>query len=223
SCEHLTRLINDLLDLSRAEINQLDIFPETIATRSFLEDVFHSMADTCSGEVAWRLSLPDRLPVIQADPVRLRQIFLNLLSNARKFTTSGQIVLGAAVDPPHLHFWVQDTGSGIQVGLQERIFEPFVTVERLGQRSEGIGLGLSITRRLVALHGGVMSLESQLGQGSTFHIYLPLPNLAGKFSAPPAGMGKSVLLVLSTGAETSQTFLNLAVQMRLPIRKISAP
>jgi signal transduction histidine kinase/ABC-type sugar transport system substrate-binding protein/AraC-like DNA-binding protein len=223
SCEHLTRLINDLLDLSRAEINQLDIFPETIATRSFLEDVFHSMADASCGEVAWQLCLPDRLPVIQADPVRLRQILLNLLSNASKFTTSGQIVLGAAVDPPHLHLWVQDTGLGIAVGLQERIFEPFVTVERLGQRSEGIGLGLSITRRLVALHGGVMSLESQLGQGSTFHVYLPLPNLAGKFSAPPAAIWKPVLLVLTTGAETSQTVLNLAAQMRLQIRKISAP
>ncbi|RPJ19450.1 MAG: GAF domain-containing protein, partial [Chloroflexi bacterium] len=171
SCEHLTRLINDLLDLSRAEINQLDLFPETIPTRAFLEEVFQNIANTSPGEVAWQLCLPDRLPVIQADPVRLRQILLNLLSNAGKFTISGQIVLGASVDPPHLHLWVQDTGLGIAVELRERIFEPFVTVERLGHRSEGIGLGLSITRRLVALHGGIMSLESQVGQGSTFHVY----------------------------------------------------
>jgi signal transduction histidine kinase/ABC-type sugar transport system substrate-binding protein/AraC-like DNA-binding protein len=223
SCEHLTRLINDLLDLSRAEINQLDLFPETIPTHAFLEDVFHSMADTSSGEVAWQLNLPDRLPVIQADPVRLRQILLNLLSNARKFTTRGRIVLGAEVEPPHLHLWVQDTGWGIPVDLQERIFEPFVTVERSGHRGEGIGLGLSITRRLVALHGGIMSLESQEGQGSTFHVYLPLPSISGKFSAPAAGMRKPVLLVLSTGQETSKTFLNLAAQMHLPIRKISVP
>jgi signal transduction histidine kinase/ABC-type sugar transport system substrate-binding protein/AraC-like DNA-binding protein len=223
SCEHLTRLINDLLDLSRAEIDQLDLFPETIPTRAFLEDVFHSMADTSTEEVAWRLRLPDRLPVIQADPVRLRQILLNLLSNASKFTASGQIVLGAAVEPPYLHLWVQDTGLGIPVELQERIFEPFVTVERLGRRSEGIGLGLSITRRLVALHGGIMSLESQTGQGSTFHVYLPLPNLSGKFSAPPVGTLNPALLLLSTGQETSPMFLNLAAQMRLPIRKISAP
>lgn len=223
SCEHLTRLINDLLDLSRAEIDQLDLFPEMISTHAFLEDVFHSMADTSPKEVTWQLRLPDRLPIIQADPVRLRQIVLNLLSNARKFTTRGQIVLGAEVDPPHLHLWVQDTGLGIPVELQERIFEPFVTVERLRRRSEGIGLGLSITRRLVALHGGSMSLESQIGQGSTFHVYLPLPNLSGKFSAPAAGMLKPILLLLSTGQETSQTLLNLATQMSLPIRKISAP
>jgi len=223
SCEHLTRLINDLLDLSRAEIDQLDLFPEIIPTRAFLEDVFHSMAETSPGEVVWKLSLPDRLPVIQADPIRLRQILMNLLSNARKFTTDGEIILGAEVNPPHLHLWVQDTGMGIPVELQERIFEPFVTVERLGRRSEGIGLGLSITRRLVALHGGMMSLESQTGQGSTFHIYLPLPNLFGRFTAPPVEILKPVLLVLSTGEETSQTFLNLATQMHLPVRKIGAP
>jgi signal transduction histidine kinase/AraC-like DNA-binding protein len=223
SCEHLTRLINDLLDLSRAEIDQLDLFPETIPTRSFLEDVFHSMADTSLGEVDWQLRLPNRLPIIQADSVRLRQILFNLLSNAGKYTVSGKIVLGAEVDPPHLHIWVQDTGLGIPAELEERIFEPFVTVERLGHRGEGIGLGLSITRRLVTLHGGIMSLESQPEQGSTFHVYLPLPNLSGKFSAPAAGMLKPVLLVLSTRQEISQTFMNLATQMRLPIQKISAP
>jgi AraC-like DNA-binding protein len=81
---------------------------------------------------------------------------------------------------------------------------------------------LSITRRLVALHGGVMSLESQMDQGSTFHVYLPLPNLSGRFSAPPAGMSRPALLLLSTGQETSQTFLNLAAQMHLSIQRISS-
>jgi signal transduction histidine kinase/ABC-type sugar transport system substrate-binding protein/AraC-like DNA-binding protein len=217
SCQHLTRLINDLLDLSRAEINQLDIFPETISTRSFLEDVFRSVADTSPGEVAWRLRLPERLPVIQADPVRLRQILLNLLGNARKFTSDGEVELGAAVEPPHLRLWVRDTGVGIPAGLQERIFEPFVTAERSGQRSEGVGLGLSITRRLVALHGGAMSLESQPGQGSTFQVSLPLPSLAGGPGAPPAPADRPALLALSGRGEPSQTLLALAAQMGLPL------
>ncbi|MBN1119770.1 MAG: substrate-binding domain-containing protein [Anaerolineae bacterium] len=223
SCTHLTRLINDLLDLSRAEIDQLDLFPETIPTRAFLEDVFYNMADTSAGEVDWQLWLPDRLPIIQADPVRLRQILLNLLSNANKFTTGGRIVLGAAVEPPHLHLWVEDTGLGIPIELQERIFEPFVIVERSGHRNDSLGLGLSITRRLVALHGGIMSLESQTGEGSTFHVYLPLPSLSGKFIAPNREVWKPVLLHLSTGEEPSSTILKMAAQMRLPLRRISAP
>ncbi|MCB0206004.1 MAG: helix-turn-helix domain-containing protein, partial [Anaerolineae bacterium] len=223
SCEHLTRLINDLLDLSRAEIDQLEIFPETISTRTFLEEVFHSIANTSGGKVKWQLAVPDRLPAIQADPVRLRQILLNLLSNASKFTSSGEIVLGVSVNPPHLHLWVQDTGLGIPVDLQDRIFEPFVTSQDPGHRREGIGLGLSITRRLVALHGGVMSLESRVGKGSTFHVYLPLPNLSGNFSAPPTELLRPVLLVLSTGQEVSQTLLNLAAERELPVRQARTP
>ena len=123
------------------------------------------------------MELPEHLPVLNADPVRLRQILMNLLSNAYKFTKRGRIILGVDVQLPHLHFWVSDTGSGISPELQERIFEPFVTAEPPGRRHEGIGLGLSITRRLVALHGGMITLDSLPGHGSTFHVYLPLPGL----------------------------------------------
>ena len=105
--------------------------------------------------------------------MRLRQILLNLLSNARDFTASGQITLGAEVSLPHLHIWVADTGSGIPIAMQERIFEPFVTGARGGEPPEGIGLGLSITRQLIELHHGSISLESQPGQGSTFLVALP--------------------------------------------------
>src|SRR5439155_9918305 len=106
---------------------------------------FHSQDDTSPNKVTWKLQLPARLPVIHADPVRLRQILLNLLSNALKFTPTGQITLGAEVEPPHLHLWVQDTGMGIPIDLQERIFEAFITVEQPGRRSERIGLGLCST------------------------------------------------------------------------------
>jgi len=198
SGEHLMRLINDLLDLSRAEIDELSLVPETIAPRAFLEEVFRSVASSAAtGQVAWLSHLPERLPLIQADPVRLRQILLNLLANARKFTATGHILLGAEVEPPHLHIWVEDTGIGIPVDQQERIFEPFVTVERLGRRSEGIGLGLAVTRRLVALHRGSMTLESQAGRGSTFHVYFPLPSLTGQPVAAPV-TAQSVLLMIST-------------------------
>jgi signal transduction histidine kinase/DNA-binding LacI/PurR family transcriptional regulator/AraC-like DNA-binding protein len=200
SGEHLGRLINDLLDLSRAEIGELDLFPEPVAPRTFLEQAFHTLADSIRPipGVSWKLDLPARLPVIQADPTRLRQIVLNLLSNANKFTEAGEIVLGAEVVPPHLHLWVKDTGQGIPIDRQERVFEPFFTESLANKRLEGIGLGLTITRRLVALHGGSLTLESQPGQGSIFHVYLPLPNLSGRQLPPPsqeAGIRPSLLLI----------------------------
>jgi signal transduction histidine kinase/AraC-like DNA-binding protein/CheY-like chemotaxis protein/ABC-type sugar transport system substrate-binding protein len=223
SAEHLLQVINDLLDLSRAEIDELDLHPEIIDTRPFLEEVFRSMADSVASQsdVVWQLQLPDRLPMIQGDPVRLRQILLNLLSNAHKFTESGQIVLGAEVAPPHLHIWVQDSGSGIPPELQERIFEPFVTVERARRRIEGIGLGLSITRRLVALHNGTMTLESQPGQGSTFHVYLPLPSLSDQpaCSLQPV---QPVLLWISAQAEPSAEIVQFSQRQGLEIRRLQA-
>jgi signal transduction histidine kinase/AraC-like DNA-binding protein len=177
SAEHQLRIINDLLDLSRAEINALDLYPETLNPRSLIEESFAALAEntTRSQDVIWELKLPDRLPMIQADPVRLRQILLNLLSNAGRFTRQGKITLGVELTPPHLHIWVADTGIGIPPDLRERIYDPFFTHERSDQQAGGIGLGLSITKHLVALHGGVITLDSEPGEGSTFHIYLPLP------------------------------------------------
>jgi signal transduction histidine kinase/ABC-type sugar transport system substrate-binding protein/AraC-like DNA-binding protein len=178
SGEHLIHLINDLLDLSRAEIGALDIFPERLDPRALLAQVFESMATRSPARdgLRWQLVLPPELPWIEADPVRVRQIVLNLLSNAEKFTVRGKITLGAHVVPPYLRIWVSDTGSGIPLDLHERIFEPFVTARHARRPHEGIGLGLSIVRQLVALHGGSMGLESQPGRGSTFQIELPLPD-----------------------------------------------
>ncbi len=176
--QHQLRVINDLLDLSRAEIDELDLALELQDPRPLLEEAFQSIAgQSANPAVEWVLDVPDRLPLIRADAVRLRQILLNLLSNARKFTEKGCVALGAEVAPPHMHIWVSDTGWGITPEQQERIFEPFVTMEHNHRISGGIGLGLSITRHLVALHGGRMTLDSAAGKGSTFHLLLPLPAL----------------------------------------------
>ncbi len=180
SGEHLIRLINDLLDVSRAEIGELDLCYEPVAPRALLTELFETFLETSAGKqttVDLSLEVPDHLPMLYADPVRLRQILMNLLSNALKFTQRGKIILGADVQLPHVHFWVSDTGSGISPNLQERIFEPFVKAEQPGPRREGIGLGLNITRRLVALHGGSITLDSLPEHGSTFHVYIPLPGL----------------------------------------------
>ncbi len=177
SSEHLERLINDLLDLSKAEIGELDLLAEPMNPRGLIEEAFEIMAGsrTANDQVIWRLLLPERLPEVYADPVRLRQILLNLLSNAGKFTAAGSITLGVQAEPEHLHIWVEDTGSGIAPQFQQRIFEAFSTAELPRRPEQGIGLGLRVTHALVRLHGGAMTLASKPGIGTTFHVYLPLP------------------------------------------------
>ncbi|HEY9076085.1 MAG TPA: substrate-binding domain-containing protein [Anaerolineaceae bacterium] len=227
SAEHQLRVINDLLDLSRAEIDELDIYLELLDPKPLLEEVFHSLADPLPPDspVRWRLELPERLPVVRVDPVRLRQVLLNLLSNAARFTRAGQIVLGAEAAPPQLHLWVADTGAGIPLEEQERIFEPFVTVERDGSLAGGIGLGLSITRRLVRLHSGWMHLESQPGVGSTFHVYLPLPSLASQEtggSSQPAGQKVRALVYISHRGIVPPDIQAFCQRQNLPLRLLSA-
>jgi len=217
NAEHQLRVINDLLDLSRAEIDELDLSLELLDPRQLLMEAFHSLADQATSPgIQWKIDVPDRLPQLRADAVRLRQIFLNLLSNAKKYTESGQITLGAEVVPPEIHFWVTDTGLGIDPEQQERIFEPFVTIEDDRRIAGGIGLGLSITRHLVALHGGRIKLDSRPNQGSTFHIYLPLPALD---QAEPARQKdlSSVLLLISSQEEPEQEIVEICRRQKLEI------
>jgi signal transduction histidine kinase/DNA-binding LacI/PurR family transcriptional regulator/AraC-like DNA-binding protein/CheY-like chemotaxis protein len=227
NAEHLMRVINDLLDLSRAEIDELDLALELIDPHPLLRDAFQNMADQCAlPEVTWRLQLPARLPLVRADALRLRQIMFNLLSNAAKFTEQGEITVGVAIEPPHLHLWVADSGPGIALEQQERIFEPFVTSDgRSGEprlrRAEGIGLGLSITRHLVMLHGGSMKVDSQPGQGSTFHVYIPLPALGQ--SRPGGGVQASpVLLLISHAHQPAQELIELTQRQGLKIVSLGA-
>jgi AraC-like DNA-binding protein len=217
NAEHQLRVINDLLDLSRAEIDELDLSLELLDPRQLLLEAFHSLADqSTSPDIEWKIEVPERLPQIRADAVRLRQIFLNLLSNARKFTENGQITLGAEVAPPQIHFWVRDTGFGIAPEQQERIFEPFITLEDNRRIAGGIGLGLSITRHLVALHGGTMRLDSQPGRGSTFHICLPLPALDETKSTKQDDLS-SVLLLISTQAQPASEIAEMCQRQKLEI------
>jgi signal transduction histidine kinase/DNA-binding LacI/PurR family transcriptional regulator/AraC-like DNA-binding protein len=203
--EYLVRLVNDLLDMSRAEVGELDLCFEPVSPRALLKETFDSFQESsisAPNDVRLFLEIPEHLPILQADPIRLRQILINLLSNAVKFTPSGSIHLGAEVQLPHIHLWVRDTGSGIPLDMQERIFEPFVKVDPPEQRRAGIGLGLSITRRLVALHGGSISLDSQPQRGTTFHVYLPLPGLDRAAAQAVDLHGAQPLLLWLSSSET---------------------
>lgn len=217
SGQHLMYMIDDLLDLSRAEIGALNLCFELLQPASFLQELFRDFAPphpNGTSHVEWLLDIPKRLPLIRADVVRLRQILINLLANARKFTRAGSITLGAAIQAPFLHLWVRDTGQGIPIEVQEKIFEPFGTAGRT-RRPEGIGLGLSITRHLVALHGGTITLESQQGVGSTFNLYLPLPGVAQDVERTPAGGSANVMLVVSTDSHIPEEIREICARQRL--------
>ena len=115
------------------------------------------------------------LPAVRADRTKVRQILLNFLSNAVKFTTEGRIVVKARPDGSMMHVTVADTGIGIRASDLERLFEPFHRLDsRLAREAGGTGLGLAISKRFVELQGGRVWAESRENQGSTFHFTLPL-------------------------------------------------
>ena len=216
SGEHLMFMINDLLDLSRAEIGALSLYFEQFQLAPLLNELFISFSSTGASntQVHWKLDIPARLPLIRADSVRIRQILSNLLANAQKLTRQGSITLGAEVSVPHLHLWIRDTGPGVAIEMQEKIFEPFSSLVQK-RRSEGIGLGLSITRHLVMLHGGTITLESQPGTGSIFHVYLPLPGVAQEpLQAPPQG-GDLLLLVVTNQAQVPKEITDICAKQSL--------
>ena len=186
SAEHLARLIGDLLDLSRAEIGALEIFPELLDPRALLADLFTSLAGRRApdGPVRWLLDLPAQLPPLAADPVRVRQIVLNLLANAEKFTAAGQITLGARAEDGRLRLWVADSGPGLSQEQQAMLFQPFQRLGRENSTIPGTGIGLVLCRELAELMGGEMGFSSAPDIGSRFWIDLPCVAAPDEFEPP---------------------------------------
>lgn len=181
---HLLTLINDVLDLSKIEARKLELTPKAIHLPSFLQGVVEICRVRSDQKGLDFIYQPDpNLPTgIETDEKRLRQVLLNLLGNAIKFTDQGSITLkvetiesNANMPLPRLKFQVIDTGVGIASDEINKLFQAF---EQLGDRkrqSEGTGLGLAISQRIVQLMGGRIQVESQLGVGSTFYFEVALP------------------------------------------------
>ncbi len=181
SSQHLATLVDDILDLSQIEAERLPLVKDRIDLQ---EDVI-SKAIEIMQPLAERKGLYLRqevegeMPWIVADAVRLRQVLVNLLSNALRFTEQGGVTVRAALQSEHLLVSVQDTGRGIAEEDMERLFEEFQQRHSAeGQKGPGSGLGLSISKQLIELHGGEMWAESQPGAGATFSFTLPLPGVA---------------------------------------------
>jgi signal transduction histidine kinase len=177
SGKHLLQLINDILDLSKVDAGKLDLEVERVE----LESIFQNALATGEGLVGEKriklsLDMPDRLPQVKGDSLRIRQVLLNLLSNAAKFTDAGTIHIGAScTDAAEVVVWIKDSGIGIPPQDMDKIFEEFrqgSSGRRKGRA--GSGLGLAISRQLLNLMGGRIWAESVPGQGSTFYFTLPV-------------------------------------------------
>jgi signal transduction histidine kinase/CheY-like chemotaxis protein len=199
--QHLQSLINDVLDLSRIDAARLPMFREFADLRSIIREAIETISPllrqrnlTCDAD------LPETLPQLLIDRTRIRQVMLNLLNNAVRFTDSGGITVRCHLDDEVVVVSVQDTGVGIPPERLGTIFEKFSTVDGTSRRG-GVGLGLTLSREFVALHGGDMWVESTVGVGSTFYFSLPLPGtrpLAAPLERVPhrASLDRSTLPVV---------------------------
>jgi signal transduction histidine kinase len=175
SGNHLLSLINDVLDLSKVEAGQVELEVAAFSLREALERgavMVRERAINSGVELSFELA-PD-VDIVRGDERRVRQVLFNLLSNAVKFTPAGGNVAAATarVDG-EVQVSVTDTGPGISLDDQERIFEQFQQTDIGVQQREGTGLGLALSKRLVELHGGRIWVESEPGRGSRFVFTLP--------------------------------------------------
>jgi signal transduction histidine kinase len=175
---HLLGLINQVLDLSKIEAGKLELNPQTVQLTSLINDVI-STAGQLAEQNKNRLVVdaPESLGALTVDPMRLRQILLNLLSNACKFTKAGEVKLVArklSNGSSFVEFAVSDTGIGMTAEQQAKLFEEFTQADAAtAQRFGGTGLGLAITRKLARMMGGDVTVTSEPGKGSVFTVRLP--------------------------------------------------
>lgn len=180
SADHLLELIEDLLDLSKIEAGQMDVTLGNVHLGPKLAQVLTEFVPHAQTKgLALNLNVPADLPPAYADQMRTRQILLNLVGNAVKFTESGSVTLSAQVDGSDVVVTVSDTGIGIAADAIDHVFDEFRQVEEgFTRRFGGIGLGLPIARKLASLQSGTISATSQLGKGSVFTLRLPRADLA---------------------------------------------
>jgi signal transduction histidine kinase len=213
SANHLRHLVDQVLDIAKIAAGRLEVHPETLVLRPFVLNVASELESLVNERgLSFSIAIGSSLPRVRTDPAHLRQILINLIGNAVKFTPKGGVAVRARLvnasaqrratpedpvlaskAPDTRRVWIAlqvvDTGIGISVGDQSRIFEEFEQVNagpRGDSMQRGTGLGLAISRRLARLLGGDLTVESQLGKGSTFTLWLPVHPADLEHSAAPA-------------------------------------
>ena len=208
SAESLLVIINDILDFSKIEAGKLTISPQTFPLIPTLEAVMDLLADEAEKkQLNLALFVDKSVPQeIETDAGRLRQILINLLGNAIKFTSEGYIYLSVRLDgQSNIRFEVKDSGAGIPKAAQQHLFDAFSQVDGTDTRSHGgTGLGLAIGSQLVELLGGKLSFKSKLNQGSRFYFNLPLENYSA--SEPYIDADKLSVLIYSTDTSLKRLY-----------------
>ncbi|MBN2548961.1 MAG: GAF domain-containing protein [Anaerolineales bacterium] len=200
SGQHLLGLINDVLDLSKIEAGKMELaFEENVSLGDLIKSVMSTMIGLVKDKpITLQNEVDIQLPFVRIDTMKIRQVLINLFSNAAKFTERGTITVKASIEPVDAEMYpellsgrakkgppsslqaivvrVIDTGPGITLEDQSKLFQPFSQVDgSLTRKTGGSGLGLSISSHLIHLHGGQIGVDSQVGQGSTFYFTLPIP------------------------------------------------
>lgn len=175
SGQHLLSLINDVLDISSIESGSLKLYVEdNVNLRKEAETVISAVSPLKNKQVDLKLDVASGLPLVTGDKRRLRQVILNLASNACKFTEQGHVKLAIHCEHDHVIIAVHDTGPGIAPDDQLKIFENFRQAEAGLRKGGGTGLGLPISKRLIEIHGGSLWLSSEVGKGSSFFARIPI-------------------------------------------------
>lgn len=219
SAQQLLRIVDDILDYSKLEADRLELETTAFNLRELLQSVITLMERPAAAKnlhLTLYIDSSVRLPV-RGDPVRLRQVISNLVSNAIKFTERGSITvtvkrIGETPAQHLLRFEVQDTGIGIEPAIRDKLFQPFSQADASTTRLYGgTGLGLVISQRIVALMGGKIGVESQPGLGSTFWFEVPLLKVAGDMPTRQEDLHGGRVLLITTDAR-----LRMRLTMLLP-------
>jgi signal transduction histidine kinase len=224
SGKHLLELLNEILDLSKVEAGQMTLEPSEF---SLQEALGHGLAlvRERAARHGIRLGLevaPDVGPV-HADELRIKQVIVNLLSNAVKFTPDGgRVEVQARTEGPEVVVTVADTGTGVAVEDRERIFESFQQGGRRASTTEGTGLGLTLSKRIVELHGGRIWVESELGEGSTFGFAIPAGSPAPAAADLPGRADEERTVVVIDDDRRSIDLLSVYLEAA-GLRVVSAP
>jgi cell cycle sensor histidine kinase DivJ len=207
SGQHLLSVVNGILDMSKMESGTFELAPEPFVPRAALVNCCNLLAlKAREGGIDLVTRAPDDLPGMTGDPLAFKQIVLNLVSNAIKFTERGGTVTAAAsVEGAQLVLRICDTGVGIAAEDLKRIGDPFFQAGKTYQRRhEGTGLGLSIVKSLVALHGGEIHLQSRVGEGTTVTVALPLSYTPPAVREPASNIATLTPAPRSASIEQSQ-------------------